>query len=282
MVVRYGVALEKVDEVEGRSLVFEEHGPHPGRVVIVDADGAENAAVGLASAESGVAAVEEVAHKVFLRAFHGGTEVAATLEVAFHGLHPDGVRVRPAPDGEVDARAVETAVVQRLEKGSGVQIVAVHAPDVVVEHLYGAARHHGLRHGAVDDYPPLVLLVPGVTHDTAPGWRLPGGYRGRRRRGDAGEDRDRVPHRLSPLGDGAKVRRLPVANSSPQDVGPDAVEHEEQRRFWRIVLGVGQVRLILPLRGHSGANPATGRKGGGARLYASQPVGESSRAGRVW
>src|SRR5918993_3975106 len=186
MVVRYGVALEKVDEVEGRSFVFQEHGPHPGRIVVVDADGAENAAVGLASAESSVAAVEEVAHKVFLRAFHGGTEVAAALQVAFHGFHPDRVRVRAAPDGEVDARAVETTVVQSLEKGSGVQIVAVHPPDVVVKHLYGAARHHGLRHGAVDDHPSLDLVVPGVTHDAAPGGGLTRGYGGRGSRGDAG------------------------------------------------------------------------------------------------
>src|ERR671933_413205 len=109
MMVRYGVTLEEVDQVEGRGFVLEEHGSYPGRVVIVDADGAEHAAVGLASTESGVAAVEEV-----------------TLEITLDGFHPDGMRVRPASYGEIDARAVESAVVQGLEEGRGVQVIAVH------------------------------------------------------------------------------------------------------------------------------------------------------------
>src|SRR5215208_3577718 len=41
---------------------------------------------------------------------------------------------------------------------------------------------------------------------------------------------------------------LPIANRGAQHVRPDAVEHEEQRRFWRpIVLGGSQDRFILPL-----------------------------------
>src|SRR5918992_223983 len=148
-------------------------------------------AVGLTSAETGITAVEQIAHKVFLRALHGGSEVASAHQVTFYGLHADRMGVRTAPDGKVDACAVETAVVQGLEEGRRVQVVAVHPPNVVVEDSYGTARHHGLRHGTVDDHPPLVLIIPGVPYDAAPGGRLSRYDRGRRRRGYAGEDRDR-------------------------------------------------------------------------------------------
>src|SRR5215204_3561787 len=50
-----------------------------------------------------------------------------------------------------------------------------------------------------------VFVVPGVPDDTAPGGRLSRGYRGRRRRGYAREDRDRVPDRFSPLRKHAQV-----------------------------------------------------------------------------
>src|SRR5215207_297851 len=58
VMVGYGVALEEVDEVKRRGFLFDEHRAHPRGVVVVDADGAEDAAVRLASAETGVAAVE--------------------------------------------------------------------------------------------------------------------------------------------------------------------------------------------------------------------------------
>jgi hypothetical protein len=215
VVVGYGVALEEVDQVERRRTLLEQHRPYSCGVVIVDANGAEDAAVGLAPAETGIAAVEQIAHKVFLRALHGGSEVASAHQVTLYGLHADGMRVRPAPYGKVDASAVETAVVQGLEECSSVQIVAVHPPDVVVEDSYGTARHHGLRHGTVDDHPPLVLIVPGVPDDAALCGSLSRRYRGRRRRGNTREDRDRVPDCLSPLGQGAKVRGVPLADSCP-------------------------------------------------------------------
>src|SRR5215208_1443640 len=123
--------------------------------------------------------------------------------------------VRSAPDGKVDARAVVTTIVQGLEEGRRVQVVAVHPPDVVVEDSYGTTRHHGLRHGAVDHYPPLVFIVPGVPDNAALCGSLSRGYRGRRRRGYAGEDRDRVPDCLSPLRKCAKVRGVPLSDGCP-------------------------------------------------------------------
>src|SRR5215211_995371 len=133
VVVGYRVSLEEVDEVERRGPLLEKHGPHPGGVVVVDADGAQDAAVGLSPAEPGVATVEQIPHKVFLGALDRGSEVASALYVALYGLHADRMRVRPASDGEVDASAIESAVVQGFEKGGRVQVVAVHPPDVVVE-----------------------------------------------------------------------------------------------------------------------------------------------------
>src|SRR5215208_3956824 len=125
------------------------------------------------------------------------------------------MRVWSAPDGKVHARAVETALVQGLEEGRRMQIVAVHPPDVVVEDPYGTARHYGLRHGAVDNHPPLVLVIPGVPDDAALCGSLPRRYRGRRRRGYAREDRNRVPDRISPLSQDAQIRRVPVADGCP-------------------------------------------------------------------
>src|SRR5215212_8876591 len=87
VVVGYGVSLEEVDEVERCGPLLEKHRPHPGGVVVVDADGAQDAAVGLSTAKSGVATVEQVSHEVFLRALDGGAEVAPALYIALYGLH---------------------------------------------------------------------------------------------------------------------------------------------------------------------------------------------------
>ncbi len=164
------------------------------------------------------------------------------------------MRVRTAPYGKIHASAVETAVVQGFEEGRRVQVVAVHPPDVVVEDSYGTTRHHGLRHGAVDDHPTLVFIVPGVPDDAAPCRRLSRRYRSRRRRGNAREDGDRVPDRLSTLCQGSQVRRVPLADGRLQHVGPDSIKHEEQSRPGAIYFSTRQSRLSLSLCADLGAN----------------------------
>ena len=272
--VGYGVPLEEVHEVEGRRPLPHEHRPDAGGVLVVYAGGAPEAAARLATVEPRLPAVEEVAHKVVLRALDRRAEVAAVLAVVLDGLHPDGVRVRPAADRKINARAIEAPVVERLEEGRGVQVVAVHPPDVVVEDLYGARRHNGLGHGAVDDDPPLPLVVPRVADDAALGRGLAGRYGGRRRGSDAREDGDRVPDRLAPLGQRAQVRGLARRDGGAEHVRPDAVEHEEQDGFGGVVRGrqgppILTRRAGLPVIPLSGSGPLCGTPGG---LGAAQPA----------
>ena len=132
LMVGEGVALEEVHQGEGLRLLLEQRGPYPGSVLVVHANLTPQPAAPLPPVQAQIAAVEEVPHVVLPGPTDRGVEQLPHVCHALERLHPHSMPVRTAPDRKVHASALHADLVQPLEDGVRVEVVAVHTPDVVV------------------------------------------------------------------------------------------------------------------------------------------------------